>query len=422
MFHNYTESGPALLTDPSQKIIGRFRLESTTTTIANTLRRCILSETRSAGFRADLTNASDPGVQIRKNTSVIFNEMLAHRLTLIPLGVRNLDTFDPTKYECVLTVNNDEPNGSTRHVTASDFVVREKQEDGTFQDLPAAASAALFPKDPITGATSLLVSLRPQWNTKQPPEELDLTAYPVISRGREFVGFCPVAQATFQNTLDDDPVRREQFFHEWLDAYKKIKDPSVLAQDALAAHRKEWETMAIQRCFLIGPDGEPNSFDFTVESVGIRPVPDIVAEAIKAVVDLVTPYTNTDVPLVDLGITTQPLDSRMNGVALHFDGQEHTLGNLLQTLITEMYLDSGAPDSPITYAGYKIRHPLYRVMTLKLGIREGVAGDPAAVARQVIANAAGKARQIFEELGRAWAAMIGGEVGVGGEATAALEG
>jgi DNA-directed RNA polymerase subunit L len=414
------------MTDPSQKTIGKFRLENTTSIIANTLIRCILSETRSAGFRADLTDPTNPGVQIRKNTSVIFNEMLAHRLTLVPLGVRNLDTFDPSKYECILSVKNDEKGlidvAATRHVTASDFVIREKQEDGSMQDLPAAATAALFPSDPITGATSLLVSLRPQWNSEQPPEEIDLTAYPVIGRGRDFMGFCPVSQATFQNTLDDDPVRREQFFHEWLDAYKKVKDPASLNPEALAGHRKEWETMAIQRCFLVGPDGEPNSFDFTIESVGIRPVVDIVAEGIKAVIDLVTPYTNTDVPLADLGLTSQPLDSRMNGVSVHFDGQGHTLGVLLQALITELYLDSGAADSPITYVGYKIRHPLYRVMTMKFGIREGVAGDPAAVARQVIATAANKARQIYEELGRAWAALQGGEVGVGGEATAALEG
>jgi hypothetical protein len=284
------------MTDPSQKTIGKFRLENTTSIIANTLIRCILSETRSAGFRADLTDPTNPGVQIRKNTSVIFNEMLAHRLTLVPLGVRNLDTFDPSKYECILSVKNDEKGlidvAATRHVTASDFVIREKQEDGSMQDLPAAATAALFPSDPITGATSLLVSLRPQWNSEQPPEEIDLTAYPVIGRGRDFMGFCPVSQATFQNTLDDDPVRREQFFHEWLDAYKKVKDPASLNPEALAGHRKEWETMAIQRCFLVGPDGEPNSFDFTIESVGIRPVVDIVAEGIKAVIDLVTPYTH----------------------------------------------------------------------------------------------------------------------------------
>jgi DNA-directed RNA polymerase subunit L len=416
MFRNYTESGPNLMTGDDGKIIGRFTLENTSTTIANTLRRLVLTETRSAGFRADLTNRADPGVQIRKNTSAIFNEMLAHRLTLVPLGVRNLDSFDPKRYECVLQVKNDVRGPITsdtlRHVTAADFRVRERQEDGSFSDLGAPGSAALFPVDPITKEGSLLVTLRPQWNPEQPAEEVDLTAYPVISRGREFIGFSPVSQCSFENTRDEDPVRQERFFNEWLAAFKKTADPTSLSAEQMALFRQEWMTLGVQRCFQVDDRGEPNSFSFTVESVGVRPVPDIVVEGITAAVELVSPYADGEKTADDLGLTIQPVDSRMNGVDVLFEGQEHTLGNLLQTLITEEYLDREAADSPITFVGYKVRHPLHRVMTLRIGIREGASAgggaDNAAIARQVISVAAAKAKTIFEDLGRAWAATVGG--------------
>jgi DNA-directed RNA polymerase subunit L len=263
----------------------------------------------------------------------------------------------------------------------------------------------MFPADPLTRDTALLVTLRPQWAPEQPVEEVDLTAYPVIGRGRDFMGFCPVSQCAFGNTLDPSPVRQEQFFTEWLRDYKKIADAAALSRDVLDTHRQEWETMANQRCFLVDDKGQPNSFSFTVESVGIRPVPEIVAEGIRAAADLVAPYAVAETPNADLGITTQPTDSRMTGVDVLFDGQEHTLGNLLQALITEIYLDTDAPDSPITYVGYKVRHPLHRVMTLRLGFRNGVTADPAVIARQVIATAAARAKQIFEELGRSWAAV-----------------
>jgi DNA-directed RNA polymerase subunit L len=416
MFRNYSETGPALLTDPDAHIIGTFLLENTSSTIANTLRRCILTDTRSVGFRADLTDRANPGVRIRKNTSVIFNEMLAHRLTLLPLGVRNIDDFDPSRYEFVLQVKNERrgpiTNESLRHVKAADFQIREKQPDGTFVDLGSAAIAAMFPADPITRDTCLLTTLRPQWNPEQPPEEIDLTATAVIGRGRDFMGFCPVSQCSFENTRDEDPVRQEQFFAQWLADYKKVADPATLAPDALASLREEWGTMAIQRCFLVNERGEPNSFSFTVESIGIRPVREIVAEGIRAVIDLVTPYANTETSSADLGIKVQPVDSRMNGVDVLFEGQEHTLGNLLQTLLTELYLDTEAPDSPITYAAYKVRHPLHRVMTLRLGIRQpetgaAAAGNNEALVRQVIASAAERARVIFEELGRSWE-LVGG--------------
>jgi DNA-directed RNA polymerase subunit L len=396
-------------------------------TIANTLRRCILVGTRSVGFRADLTDAADPGVVIKTNTSVIFNEMLAHRLTLLPLGVVRIDEFDPDRYEFILRVKNEErgPIGTAavRHVRAADFVLRERQEDGTFSDLPSAATAAMFPADPITKETALLVTLRPQWNPEQPAEEIDLRAKAVIGTGADFIGLSPVCQCSFGNTLDTDPVRQDQVFREWLEAYKKVADPTTLSPEQTEAFRAEWRTMAAQRCFLVNERGEPYSFDFTVESVGIRPVQDIVAEGIAAAIRLLDPYTSEETSSEELGIRTQPVDSRMNGIDVLLDGQEHTLGCLLQAMMTELYLDTEAPDSPITYVGYKVRHPLKRELTLRLGLREGVTADPATVARAVIAAAARKARGIFEDLGRAWSAVATGVAGAGGEAAVeALDG
>lgn len=413
MFSNYEPFGSPLLTDASVPNSARFVLENTTGVVANTIRRCILTETRSVSFRADLTNSADPGIVVRKNTSPIFNEMLAHRLTLLPLGVVNISDFDPTRYECVLSVKNDVRGPITpanlRHVTASDFIVRERQEDGEFVTLDGPQTAALFPKDPMTGQSSLLITLRPQWNPGQPSEEIDLTAYPVIGRGRDFMGFSPVSQCSFENTRDDDPVRRDAFFNAWMAEYKKVDDPASVADAVKASYREEWETMAAQRCFKVGADGQANSFTFAVESVGMRPVADIVAEGLRAAIDLVTPYANVDRPMSELGMSTQPVDSRMAGINVIFEDQEHTLGALLQSIICEMYLDREAVDSPITYVGYRVRHPLQRKLTLTLAIRSGVAGEPASIARRIIADAAERARALFEQLLQSWSTAITGQ-------------
>jgi len=338
---------------------------------------------------------------------VIFNEMLAHRLTLVPLAVRRIDEFDPKSIECVLKIRNESP--SLLHVTAADIKIIQKggagggaggdTGGGADEEIP---SSALFPPDPITGDTCLITTLRPA--TGSVVEEIDLTAYPVVGTGAQFMGFCPVSQCSYGNTEDPDPVRQEQFFFEWLAEFKKIAEPGAVPPEVLAKHKVEWSTMANQRCFKTdAATGEPNSFDFVIESVGVRSIKEIVAEAIQSVITMLTPFANTETPSAELGITTQPVDSRMtNGVDVNIANHEHTLGNLLQTVLTDLYLNTEAPDAPISYAGYKVPHPLHKSVRMRIGVREGIAGDPAVIARQVIAMAAQRAIQIFEDLAREW--------------------
>ena len=130
-FSNYSETGTPLLTATDKLLRANFRLTGVSSTIANVLRRAILVDTRSASFRADLTDAANPGIRINKNTSSIFNEMLAHRLTLLPLAVVRLNEFQPERYECVLQRKNTSTT-EYLHVKASDFILREKQADGSW--------------------------------------------------------------------------------------------------------------------------------------------------------------------------------------------------------------------------------------------------------------------------------------------------
>ena len=409
-FSNYVESGANLLTGTgTEKLVGTFRVEHSSSTIVNTLRRCILMDVRSVGFRVDLTQSSNPGIVFRKNTSVIVNEMLAHRITMIPVAIRQLDSFDPSEYQCVLQVKNSLKDSisekTIQHITTNDFKIVRKQGQGQGQGqeevLGVDATLEMFPPDPITGQNILIVSLRPQWNPDQPPEEIDLTAYPVIGTGRDHMGFCPVSQCSFENMPDTDPSHQEAFFTRWLLEYKKITDAATVPPDQIASLRREWSTLAIQRCFLVNEKGEPDSFNFTVESIGVRSVPEIVIEGIQAVIDLVTPYENITNP-ADVGITIQPSDSRMvHGADVLFAEQEHTLGVLLQSLITELFLDT-LSDSPLTSVGYKVPHPLERIMKLRLGFRTEVTETDVI---QIISAAATKAKDIFTDMKQSWISL-----------------
>jgi DNA-directed RNA polymerase subunit L len=149
----------------------------------------------------------------------------------------------------------------------------------------------------------------------------------------------------------------------------------------------------------VDSQGEPNSFTFNVESVGIRPVREIVEEAIKAVITLVSKYTD---PVSFEGVSFTPLDSRMSGIQVAFVGQEHTLGCLLEAMVHDLYLTTEG-DAPVTYVAYKVPHPLQKKMVLILGKHvtghDDVTED---VATQVVVAAAKKAKTVFEGLLEAW--------------------
>jgi hypothetical protein len=73
-----------------------------------------------------------------------------------------------------------------------------------------------------------------------------------------------------------------------------------------------------------------------------------------------------------------------------------------------MYLDSSAIDAPINFVGYKVRHPLHRVMTLRFGFtKEGDSEQKIAIARQLIAAASAKAVSVFNGLSSGWASVGG---------------
>ena len=104
LFYDYVESGPTLLGDKTRKIRGTFRFGSTespaNTTLANVLRREILVSVPTVGFRTEPVEKTQ--VVIDTNTTPLMNEMLAHRIGMIPIRA-DPDMFDPDRYEFVIS-------------------------------------------------------------------------------------------------------------------------------------------------------------------------------------------------------------------------------------------------------------------------------------------------------------------------------
>lgn len=400
MFSEYAESGAQLLGDSTHHLNAQFRFSNTNVTIANTLRRAILTLTPSVGFRTEPYEKSD--VVITTNTTPLVNEMVAHRIGMIPIKANPLE-FDPSLFEFVLDKENN--TKELMDVRASDFKIYMKNPENPLDAPLEVPTANFFPPDPITGETVLITRLRPQWNPSAPNERISLKARASISTGAENIRWSPVSQASYEYTSDSTPENVEKVFTSWLALNKKIADPSTLDPTRRDELLREFNTMEVQRCYLKNERGEPNDFTFHVESIGVQPIPDVVRSGIASCEALVTKYQDLDGTLPDT-VRVQQGDSRFPSIDVIFQNESHSLGNLLETVLVERHID-GEAEPKVSYAGYKVPHPLRAEMYVRIGMREEVT-DPEIqkqTARLVVANACRFLKDEFRRIQSSWTAL-----------------
>lgn len=411
MFHNYEESGPFLLGSGATARIGaRFRMAPANTTLANTLRRQIVSAVPTVGFRTEPAEKSE--VIIDTNTTPLVNEMLAHRIGMIPIRA-DPATFDPARFEFRIEKENDTKEMTDVH--AADFVVIERDPTNPLDEGRQLPTEAFFPPDPITGATVLITRLRPQWNPIAPNEKLVLKAKAAVSTGAENARWSPVSQCSFENTritAEENPELIEEMFKSWVVSTKKVANLTDLGEERVAEFRREYNTMEIQRCFRKDAAGEPNDFTFFVESVGTMPVPEIVRAGLQATIDKLTQYQDLDGELPE-NVQVQSADTRFPAVDVIFGNEDHTLGNLLQHYLVENHVRAeGEPiaeEPRITFAGYKVPHPLKKEMVVRVGIPKDI-GDPEVelqTARFVVAKVVRYVKEVFRGMLSDWGTQFG---------------
>jgi DNA-directed RNA polymerase subunit L/DNA-directed RNA polymerase alpha subunit len=339
----------------------KFQLAPTHVAYANTLRRLCMTSVKMVGFNSDIReDGSTTDVKIVANSTPMTNEMLAHRIGLLPFHEMSPLTWDVDKYEFSLNVTNE--TNTTRDVTASDIVVKEKTGD----TMIAVPSSRFFKPHPLTRETCLIAVLKPLLPGGK-PEEVCFTARATVGTGRDNARWIPTAQCTYSYTLDKTPETQEVVFNEWLGRSKKISDPVGLKEkepEKRAALWKEFQTLEINRCYLKKEDGEPYSFDFTIETAGVLSPEYIVEQACINGAAMCKRYSSDNLPD---DVVVNAADGRIRGWDFIFQRQDHTLGNCIQSWLDENRVGKGE----ITFAGYDVPHPLRDEMVIRIGCEDG---------------------------------------------------
>lgn len=343
-----------------------FTLSPTKYQYANTLRRAIQSMTPCLGFRADMKDdGSTTDVKVFKNSTAMSNEMLADRVGLIPIAMPDNVVNEWVNESVLFRLYVKNESDEFRYVSASDFECLMSKEGE--EERVRVPNTDFFHRDPVTGETCLIAVLKPMIEG-QAPEEIHFEAYASIGIGREHTRFNPTSQCSYGNTLDSDEKRVNAIWIEWLREHKKV-DPKDLEKDEGRKKRleSEFRSLEINRSFLIDEEGEPYSFDFTVESIGTLNVFKIVSRALQSLIVLCDKYQTLHRGDLPDNVDIRPTDKNMKGFDIFFQNEDHTLGNLLQTWIVnnKVGLDG------INFAGYCVPHPLRDEMKMSVGFDNG---------------------------------------------------
>jgi DNA-directed RNA polymerase subunit L len=339
--------------------------------MANAIRRIILSQVKTVGFRTEPYKASL--VDIKMNDTPLHNQIIAHRIGMIPLNIPKPEEFNVDDYVFIIDVSND--TNTSRLITSEDFTIKQVS---TNRFLDKSEVKKIFPPDPITGDYVLITKLRPKYftpaktNSTEVIEEMGTTyskkvddvmhfhieAKACVSNAAENGRFAPVACAAYINTVD--PARAEDGLKDYIDSQNEIAKTANYTPMSPEQMTRRFELTERARFFYINDKEEPNVFTFKIESVGIIPPLVIFHRAIDILKNKLTNFVAHVVGKNENEIKISVSNQLDGGYELNVKNEDDTLGNLIQAHLCLMFADYTLPKEQRTlkYIGYKKPHPL----------------------------------------------------------------
>lgn len=338
-----------------------FVLDGVDATIANGLRRTLLSDIPCVVMKT--FPHSECMVNITTNTSKFNNEIIKQRLSCIPVHITDLDTpIDQLELE--LDVEN--TTEEILYVTTQDIKIKNKKTQTYLSD---DDRRDIFPPNPMTGYYIDIVRLRPRLTPTSSGERLTFTAKLCIATVDDNSMYNMVSTCCYGNTQDESKVKEMYKIKE-----QELKDTGVTG-DNLELGMKDWSLLDAQRYYV------PNSFDFTVKTVGVYTCKELLKIACERIIEKAKTITSIietpnlikndteenknkkDVVILETSSTIQ------NGYDVIIYDEDHTLGGMLQYVMVSAHVEG---DKQMTFCGLKKFHPHDTFIVFKIGYIEPV--------------------------------------------------
>lgn len=335
--------------------------------LANSVRRAIIANIKTVGFRALPYNHSS--ITIETNTTYLNNEIIKHRISMIPVFLS--DDEDYEDYEFLL----DEENNTniTKTITTEHFKIRKISTDTI---LSKKETDIILPPNILSGGYIPIVKLKPKYYTNvgikklnhisqeinipnAEPIKIKLSARLVKSDGTENSHFSPVSTCSYGYTVDESiiSIKEDEYIKEINEENQKLGLSSI-DEDVL---RRRFRINELEKYPIADIYGDPTSFDFTIDSIGQYSPLELIHKALIYLSTEVSNFINTlrvkDESLLHVSIS----DTYENGFDIIANNMDDTLGNLIHChIIKELCRYDLKENRKLNAFTYNKIHPLQK--------------------------------------------------------------
>ena len=353
----------------------RFTIDKINVSLANALRRVILSDIPTLVFR--VYPHSECRSTITVNTSRIHNQILNQRLSCIPIHITDAD-FPFQDYQLEIDVVAD--GSEIRYITTKDFKLKNKTNSKYLTDVKVHE---IFPPNATTGDFIEFARLLPKMTEYGEGERLTLTCDLDIGTAREDGAFNIVCTCAYQMTMDPTKVDEAWRIKE---AELVKEGVAAVGSDEMKAQRKNWSLLDAQRFT------KDDSFDFVIETVGVFTNAEIVHKAAQIMINKCTKFIR-DIESGENHIIPT-VSTIQNGFDIELKGEDYTLGKVIEFFLHDKHY---AEDQTVTYCAFRKVHPHNPDSMIRVGFAETVGVDEGIVA-QYITTCARDAIAVFEHI------------------------
>ena len=353
----------------------RFTIDKINVSLANALRRIILSDVPTLVFRTAPHAESKSSITV--NTSRIHNQILNQRLSCIPIHIID-ETFEFKDY--TVEINAIADSSEIRYITTKDFKMKNRNSGKYLTDVKCRE---IFPPNPITGDYIEFARLLPKMSEYGEGEQLTMTCDLDIGTAKQDGAFNVVCTCAYSMTMD--PAKVDEAWR--IKEAELVKEGiAAIGSEEMKAQRKNWSLLDAQR------HTKDDSFDFVVETVGVYTNADIVSKAAQIMINKCTKFIR-DIESGENHIIPT-VSTIQNGFDIELKGEDYTLGKVLEFFLHDKHY---AEDQTVTYCAFRKIHPHNPDSMIRVGFAETVGVDEGIVA-QYITTCARDAIAVYEHI------------------------